>query len=385
MNRTRLATLSCYAAFLALGITSSLIGPTFQSLTQRFHLRLEDAGIFISLQFGGGGLAVIIVGRLLDRVNARYLLSMGALLMGGGLLALSAASSLPVAVISTLLMGLGGGALDVSPNVVIASLNKEDAGRALNALNLFFGLGAVAGPQVVNFALSQHNFTLAYSLTALFTLALVIPFSQVSVRVQGESSGGPRPVIRWITLLPFAVIFFGYVGAEVGFSSWLFTQLRQVAHSTEAVATLAPSLYWAGLTVSRGLAVFILRHLTIEQLLTLSILIFGAGVALLLLAPASEGIALVSAFVAGLGSGAIFPNALAIAGRRYPESSGTVSGVLIACGSTGGVVLPWVQGKVGGGLDGGMIAPLLAVGVLFALALALRVQQRPEVAAQSTD
>ena len=70
-------------------------------------------------------LGVIVAGRLLDRVPARYLLCCGVFLMGGGLLLIGAAPTLIVAFLGTIVLGLGYGAIDVSPNVVVAALNPE--------------------------------------------------------------------------------------------------------------------------------------------------------------------------------------------------------------------------------------------------------------------
>src|SRR5262245_22731539 len=132
MSQARLATLACYVAFLVLGMCT-LIGTTYESLAARFELPLANAAIFTSLQFFGATFATLVGGWLLDRMQARYVLCGGALLMGTGLLLLASATALPIALTGALLLGLGYGTLDVSPNVVVASLAAERAGSALNA------------------------------------------------------------------------------------------------------------------------------------------------------------------------------------------------------------------------------------------------------------
>ena len=374
MKSARLITYACYAAFISLGMCGTLLGPTFLNLTQRFNMPLEQAGIFTAFQFGGSTLGVIVVGRLLDRFNARYLLCGGVLLMGSGLLLLSSAPSLPVALFSALLLGLGYGTMDVSSNVVVASLNPDRASVALNALNVFYGLGAIIGPQLVNWALNLQNFTLAYTATAIFTLLLVIPFSRVSVHVHTGDRSAPRAAIRWVMLMPFAALLFMYVGTEIGYSSWIFTQVTKVTLATAAIGTLAASSFFVGLTFGRMGASLILRWLTDQQLLIGSILLIGLGVLLLLLVPGSEVVALFSAFVAGVGSGPVFPTALAMINNRNPESRGTASGVLMAIGTMGAVIVPWVQGQAGGGVNGGMIVILAASILMLAAMLVIQRQ-----------
>src|SRR5207237_1225398 len=164
-------------------------------------------------------------------------------------------------------LGFGFGAIDVSPNVVVAALNPKNPGVALNALNVFFGIGAIAGPQLVNFALQRQSFTLAYYAAAVFALLLVIPFATVSLHVSTGSGSGSRPPIHWLALLPLAALLFAYVGTEVGFGAWIVTQVSLVINVSVARATVAASAFWAGLSISRLVASFILRRITDQQVL----------------------------------------------------------------------------------------------------------------------
>ena len=379
-------TLALFASFVALGACGTLLGPSFQSLTQRFNMPLENAGIFTSLQFSGVIVGASLFGWLMDRISARYLMLIGLALIGGALLFIGAAPSLPIALIAVLLLGLGMGALDVAPNVVIASLYPEGAAAALNTLNLYFSLGAMIGPQLLNFALQQHNFTLAFTITGTSTLLLLIPFSLIPVNVRLTDKSSARSTLHWTAFLPFAVIMFAYVGAEIGFSSWVFTQLTKVTLSTAAVGTIAVSLFWIGLTVSRGVAGLMLRRLSNEQLIVMSAGVLGTGVLLMLILPTSEIVSLVSAFIVGFGCGPIFPTLYAIVTSHYPGARGTVSGIMTVLGSFGAATLPWLQGQIGGGRSGGMIVVLASALLILTVAVTLQRQERyARALSESTD
>jgi fucose permease len=376
LNSTRILTVSCWIAFIVLGVSGTLLGPLFESLTQRFNMPLENAGIFTSLQWFGVGVGVIIAGRLLDRINARYVLCGGVTFLGVGLLLLSVAPVLLLALLGAVLLGIGYGTLDVGPNVTIASLNPGKASSALNMLNMFYGVGAIIGPQVVNFALGQKNFTLAFSLTSAPAFLLLIPFSLVSTRVSAGEAKGSARATRWLMMLPFASLLFVYIGAEVGFSSWLFTQMTKVNLSTVATATLATSIFWVGLTAGRLVASPLLLRLSDLQLLLLSVCAICFGVMLLMVLPTVESIGLVSAFIVGLGCGPVFPTALAMVSVLFPEARGAVSGVLLALGDLGAVVLPWLQGKIGGGENGGMVLIFFEAVISIALVIVIGQQIR---------
>jgi fucose permease len=342
-------------------------------------MQLSDAGIFTAVKAAAALFTVTTAGRLLDRINARYLLTAGVLLMGTGLFIIGSAPTLPVAFIGVLLLGFGFGILDVSPNVVVAALNPERPSAALNTLNVFFCVGAIIGPQVVNFALSRENAVLAFYITAIFALTLAIPFSLISIRVHAEhdANGKPRVPINWFALIPFAVMLFIYVGAEAGFANWIFTQMKMVALSTTSTATVAASIFWLGMTIGRAVASPILRRLSDQQLLNLSILIIGAGIAILLLFSRVENIALLCSFVVGFGCGPIFPIVLAIVNTTHSEARGTASGTVMVMGTFGGMLMPYLQGQIGGGLSGGMILPLMLSVVMLGTALYIGRSTRP--------
>ncbi len=371
-RQVALSTLACVLAFLVLGTAIALLGPTLTSLSARFDLPLENAGIFTALQFLGVTVGVIIAGRMIDRLPARVSLISGAMMLAAGFFILSAAQTLPVAMFAIVLYGMGFGTLDVVPNVVIAALNPDNAGGALNALNIFFGLGGILGPQLVNFALSRQNYTLAYIIVALAALVLIVPSLTMSIRTHTDQTTAAPPIV-WRSLVPFGILFFAYVGIEAGVASWTFMQLTHVALSTAATATIAVSLFWAGLTVGRVLAIGILRRITSLGLVTLCAITVIAGAALLIVIGQSETISLLSAFLIGVGCGPMFPTVLAVASALYPKSRGAISGVLIAVANIGAIIWPWLQGQVGAGQNGGMIVPLaLAVVVLVLTRLIAR-------------
>ncbi|MEP7285891.1 MAG: hypothetical protein ABI947_09000, partial [Chloroflexota bacterium] len=247
----------------------------------------------------------------------------------------------------------------------------------------FFGIGAIMGPQVVNFALSQQNFTLAYTITGIFTLLLIIPFGTISIGVHGgEQQTEQRRAIPWMALIPLAILMFTYVGIEVGFGNWIFTQLTLVTKATASNGTIATSLYWTGLTVGRLTASLILRRLTDGQLLILSIILLGIGATIILLLPTNEFTSIVGSFIVGFGCGPIFPIAFASFNKIAPGSGGTVSGVMMAVGNFGAVVLPWLQGQVGAGMNGGIIVILILSLILLGVALQIQRQMRLTLASR---
>lgn len=255
MSRSQITNLAFYASFLLLGMIGALIGATLQYLAGRYDIPLENAGVFTSLDFATSTVAVFVVGRWYNRFDARVLLVGGPVLLCGALLLLAFVPVQWVGLAAMLLFGLGYGALVVGPNVLVAVFNPHNATSALNLLNVFFGVGAILGPQLLTLALRLGDFTYAYVIAGGLLLLLVPMLWQVNYRpqdAQASGGGGAPAAVPWALMMPFAALLFMYVGAEVGFSSWITTQMRLVALARPEVAAVAVSIFWAGLTAGRG-------------------------------------------------------------------------------------------------------------------------------------
>jgi fucose permease len=360
MQRVYVWTAICFIAFVATGVSLNLLGATLGNLSAKFEIPLSDAGIFTALQAIAATFSVAVFGWLLDRHEPRWVLCGATLIFGSGVLLLGFAPTLPLALFGVSLLGIGFGGMLTGPNYVIAALYSNRAASALNALNVFFSAGAIASAQVVALALRQGNFSLAYGAAGVLMLALVVPFSTMRIPQGKKQEHQDAPVqVNYLSLIPFILLFFTYIGSEIGFGSWIFTQLSTAARATAETAALATSLFWAGNMFGRIAGTFILRRMADEVLLPLTVMIMIIGVSLLLAFQRDANISTLAAFIMGFGCGPVFPTMLGIVRKTYPTTYGTASGILLSLGNTGAIVMPWVQGQVGGGNSGGMQVTLV--------------------------
>lgn len=379
-----------FASFILLGISATLLGPTLNDLATRFDLPLQNGGIFITLHSTGVTVSLLLVGRLFEsgRFAPRYLLCIGPSLTALGLLVLATTSNNILGYVAAFTFGLGFGGILIGPNVLVAVLNPGNSASQLNALNMFFGVGAIIGPQVVNLAFALDNATLAYIFTALAALVFIPAFLRVdlpaSIAAPQNDPNQPKVTVNWLLFVPFMALLFAYVGAEVGFGAWIATQLTEVVGTTAQTATIGVSLFWAGLTAGRGIAILVARYLRPLHLLMLSTVIMLVGVMLLLNAGNNQFIALLSAAMVGLGCGPVFPTTVAAISDNYPEQFSAVSGVVISVGNGGAMFLPWVQGQIGGGDTGGMTLTLVLTLVMLGILILLERQVRVTRTAQAT-
>ena len=360
-------------AFFALGVSGACLGPALPWLTQRWGVRLDEGGALFTALFAGSCITVALSGLLLDRIGRKPMLVTGLACMTVGLIGIATAPSLGIALAWTFLLGLGWGCQDVTLNVFVADLYPEDRNAALNLTNVFFGLGALAGPLSVGAALTmldspQPVLLLLAVLAALAViLFLVLRFPPMPAAPQGTSAGRRGlGVLREGYVLLTALMFFLYVGLEIGFGGWAYSFAIEGAHLDTGIAALVVSVYWIAFTVGRAAAGFASRRWPGAELVWGGALCGAVGAGVLALFPASPAVLFGSAVLLGVGFAPIFPTAFGLAAARYPAVAGTVSSVLVLGGSLGGTVLPYAQGRllVAGGVP-------LAAGAIALAALAV--------------
>jgi predicted MFS family arabinose efflux permease len=240
---------------------------------------------------------VALSGLLLDRVGRKPVLVMGLACMTAGLIGIATAPSLGIALAWTFLLGLGWGCQDVTLNVFVADLYPEDRNAALNLTNVFFGLGALAGPLAVGAALTtldspQPVLLLLAGLAALAVIFfLVLRFPPMPAAPQGTSAGRRAlGVLREGYVLLTALMFFLYVGLEIGFGGWAYSFAIEGAHLDAGIAALVVSVYWIAFTVGRAAAGFASRRWPGAELVWGGALCGAAGAGVLALFPASPAV-----------------------------------------------------------------------------------------------
>ena len=123
---------------------------------------------------------------------------------------------------------------------------------------MFFGIGAVTGPQIVNLAMQLDDYRSSFLFCAVGSIIVLIVFSLIKLPHKLNDDETPVGSLRtmwaniaWMTILPFSILLLLYVGTEVGFGAWLYTQITRVAGATDSGATFIVSLFWGGVALGR--------------------------------------------------------------------------------------------------------------------------------------
>jgi fucose permease len=93
-------------------------------------------------------------------------------------------------------------------------------------------------------------------------------------------------------------------------------------------------------------AAFAGARLAAERILLITLTGALAGGALLAASTGSAPLTTTAVLLLGFCFGPIFPTALAIATAAFRRAPGTAASVVVALGSAGGMLLPWLQGAL---------------------------------------
>lgn len=342
--------LSCIV-FIALGILTASIGPILPDLASNTGSALEAAGAIFTAIFLGAFLAQIGAGTLTDKLGPRPVLIVGMLIVSAGMLGVTFSRSLPVMLASGLLAGLGHGAVDICVNVLVAKVFKDRSVAAVNLVNFFFGVGAVAGPAMASYTIKQWNTGIPVIWIGVGMVLLSIPFialfllSPINKPVKVTREAG-RPFYLSPLLWIAGVILFIYVGAENSMGGWTATYMQKTTALSADKAALVVSGFWMALTTGRLVGAILGTRWTSNRLLFVSLA--GAVLGGLLLAVSTGGLtaSIIAVLLVGFFFGPIYPTTFTISASLFSDSSGKAAGLIVALASLGGMALPPLQGVV---------------------------------------
>ncbi|HEX9440770.1 MAG TPA: MFS transporter [Roseiflexaceae bacterium] len=364
---------SC-ASFFALGLMTAALGPALPDLAANSGSSLATIGGVITALFLGALISLSVAGPLNDRLGQRPVLIVGVVLLALGTLGIAASHWLPLTLLCAVVAGLGHGAIDISTNVLIAEVFVGRSAAALNLLNVFFGLGAVAGPAIAGLTLRLWNTALpALWIGAALTLlqAPLIPLLADAPRAPHAVAGKSRAAALFRTPLLWAlgVLVLLYVGVENGIGSWTTAYLASTTRLDHATAALAASGFWLALTGGRVIAALIGTRLTPNRLLLIALIGAFAGGVLLVASVGNAPLTIAAVLFMGLCFGPVFPTTLAITTATFRQAPGTAASAVVAMGSFGGMLLPWLQGVLLERVSPAASVLLVAAGALGMLAL----------------
>jgi FHS family glucose/mannose:H+ symporter-like MFS transporter len=367
-TRTSVTYAALFAGFILTGVVNTILGPLIPWLTARWRLSDVAAGALFTIQFAGGLAGGAVSGAIAARVGAGRTLCAGHALMAVGVAALALGDH-RVGATGIAIAGLGLGFVIPTTNLMSARLAPNRPAAALGAVNLCWGIGAAIWPLIVTASVGRSLDAAMGGICALLVgMALIVvrvPFPREQVETASAPATSTMPA--FVRLALFGACIALYSGSEAAIGGWITEYARRVDPLGAVEGwEVAAAAFWGGVTGGRALvAVALARRMETRALFAGLVVVF-VTLALLLIAPGRSLIVPLAA-ICGMGFAPVFPVTVAALANEFPPR---FAGPMVALGSAGAALLPWLVGVVSdrtGSLSIGMTILLLSVFVLFAL------------------
>ncbi len=355
------------AGFLLAGMGTVLLGPILPALSQLWHLPDYQAGLLLFAKFIGA-----FVGGSTVPNRLRNGIFFGLFATCAGLTGFAYATGLYTASIALFCVGVGLGQIIASTNILAGRRYSHQTGAALNAINFFWSLGAVAVGVLIAAFLPNHTLR-----QFLLTFAAAFIVIAIGGRLNSADRSGIETVQEQIppyalarkAAIGFGLMLFLYGGLETSLSQWLTTFSMRYADGRILGGQSAIVVLWSTLTAGRAITALLLRRIretTVQRTgLVCAVILIPA------LARCTTAMSLsIVCILLGLSLSSIFPSTFALLMRRHPHAR--EAGFILAVSGLGAAALTWLMGIISSQANSlriAMVVPFLAAIGLLAVCL----------------
>ncbi len=373
MKTSKLVFYSACLGMLLFGMVMITLGSILPSVVQKFNLAEIEAGSLVSILPFGILAGSILFGPIVDRYGYKSLLIVCSLLVLLGMEGIAYADTLTILNISVFLIGFGGGVLNGATNALVADISDETKGANLSLLGVFYGLGALGMPTVLNvlknvFSTEGIISSVGGFIFIVAVLFFFVPFPKPKLAQGFPIKDGVR-LLKSPALLVAGMFLFFTSGMEGIANNWLTSWLEKVRSIDSGNALLALSLLAVSLTISRLFLGRILKIFSTQKIFFITLFTGIAAVSILYVATSFVAI-LCGIILLGVGMSTGFPLMLGYVAELFSNLSGTAFSVVLVIALTGNMIINYSMGVVS--QEHGMSSwPLLLIVCLAAMVILL--------------
>jgi len=291
------------------------------------------------------------VGVLQDKYGKRNMLNVGMVLQAIGLGLPFLHYSFAMMFASFILLGIGNTVIQVSANPLLQDVTPSEKLASYMSTSQFVkAIISFSGPLIAAFmAKSFGDWKLVFAVYGITSLFAAFWLGMTPIE-ESKPDRKPATFASCFSLLKnrfvafMALSIFLIVGTEVAINTNIAIILTTRYGVELETAVIGISMFFAGETISRFLGAILLNWIKPRIFLVLIALLSLAGILGIFLAP-SNTVAFVFIFIAGLGTGNMFPIIFSLALEKMPDRANEISGLLIMAVS-GGAVIPLVMGFI---------------------------------------
>lgn len=368
-----LAACVAFSGVFALGVMFSILGSVKLKLAEALGIDDAKIGTLISALMFSCMIAVLIIGPLTDLLGYRLIALVGFVLGAICVWLLASARSYAAALVACLLLGIAAMSVNTVGNTLGPTIlfSGNNAARASNVLNVFFGLGAFITPLIAAYLLGSLGYKKTVGLIGilLFLPAIYSAFSAFPPTSPGFNIAKSLTLLSDTAVLVSGLALFCYIALEATMGGFVTTYLKSHNFSDKTAGTLL-SGFWISLMAARLItAIFLGDQIDPAMLVPALGVLAVVGIGIMVSAP-SPSIGALGTMITGFALGPIFPTLVGVAfGKTDAVAAGTagsVFGLIFAIGLIGGTIVPALIGKFAAQMN---IRQSLKIALVVAVAL----------------
>lgn len=320
---------AAYATGMGSSWNITNVGPVAESVAGHYGIALATVGLFTAVLFGAELVAMLAIGRLMERRGARFVGVLALILCVTGNLLTLLPTGIWTALMFRFVVGFGVGIGFVGGMAYVQQL-----GGGTFAQGLYGGVTlSIAGMAV---GVVPHLESELGWQAPFVTGAVVAAISLVGVSlgpatggVAGDGEAGFARLLRDRTLLRFAAVHAASFGTGIILSNWVVTLLeRRGGYDLETAGVIGALILFVGVAGRPGGGLYAhLRPTHSRSVIQGSLILGGAGILLLGLAPPMAP-AMLAAVLIGLAAGIPFGPTAAGLGRTFRSAPGAAFGAM---------------------------------------------------------
>ena len=354
-DKTRILQTGLYfAASLVVGMFLAVRGATLPNLAGQVGVGLGQIGFILTASSLGFLVGNFTMGHLYDRFKGHYIIRTGIVGMMLMIASIPFVKQLVWLFPVFMMIGFFRSMIIMGTSTLPLWIYGSRAGSIMNASMFFFGGGSVLGPILVSNMLNQTGSTqwvfwiCAAGFLIVLPAALMIPSPPIRKEPVSNPHSAAAHTInenrRVIFLLALFLVF--YVGAEIGFGSWLTTYAQaQLPADLMHRAYRLTSVFWICMTLGRLLSVLLSTKFDTQKLLMLDLGGILTSLVIILIGNGSWGMLFAGTVLLGISMASIFPLTFTLA-EEVMDVTGRISSLLFVGASTGALIFPLLMGRL---------------------------------------
>lgn len=364
MKLKRLLNYSLYFALSIFALTFTIASPIMIEIGESVSQNISNMGLLMTLLSSG-----FVAGSLLTSLFTRfmpksYILNISIIFQALFLIIFPLSHSFILMLIVYFTIGMSGGFIETTISLMLPEINKGQAGYYLNISQVFFGIGAFAGPYISSIVVRIGlNWKLSYYFLAFLSFISFLIFSILRVKCKSlitisdfnssntnKSNHDKKIKISALTiklLLLFSFTMLMYIASEDGLNAWIPTFFRLERGFSAYQASQILSFYWLAIAAGRLFIGLMAKKINLMKI-TIIISIFGFLSTFAGIMVENKYLNLIFFMLAGLFYSGIWPNIVALSMQYFKNDKRRDSfvSIIIAVGGIGALISPWMIGSI---------------------------------------